>query len=92
MEAPVGIEVDDGQLGVDLGGLGEIVAQQLMDVPQRRAGRADDGSTEVAFIDEYNDFVRRMRAVDTVRIQFSVYQGGNILQEFNVRGFDPERM
>lgn len=57
-----------------------------------QGGRAEDGSTEFAFIKQYDGFVSRMRKVNTIRVEFSVYQGGNIVQEFNVRGFDPKRM
>ena len=56
------------------------------------AGRAEDGSSEVAFIPQYDGFLDRMRKVNSIRIEFSVYQGGNIVQEFNVRGFDQGQM
>lgn len=57
-----------------------------------RAARAEDHSSEVAFIQEYDSFLKRMRAVDSIKIQFSVYRGGTIVQEFNVRGFDNKKL
>lgn len=52
----------------------------------------DDNSSETLFIQGHADFLRRMQAVDTVRIQAGVYQQGSPTWEFDVSGFDPDRM
>lgn len=57
-----------------------------------RASGAADNSTETLFIEGYADFLRRMQAVDVVRIQASVYQEGSPTWSFDVSGFDPDRM
>ncbi|HFT6977415.1 hypothetical protein I5V28_16145 [Stenotrophomonas maltophilia] len=57
-----------------------------------RASGPADGSTETLFIEGYSDFLRRMQAVDVVRIQASVYQEGSPTWTFDVSGFDPDRM
>ncbi|WP_220485020.1 hypothetical protein [Stenotrophomonas lacuserhaii] len=51
-----------------------------------------DNSSETLFIEGYADFVRRMQAVETVRIQANVYQQGAPLWEFDVSGFSPQRL
>lgn len=51
-----------------------------------------DNSSETLFIEGYADFLRRMQAVDTVRVQASVFQQGSPTWEFDVSGFDPGKM
>lgn len=61
--------------------------------PRRlRAAGPADSSTETLFIEGYADFLRRMQAVDEVRIQASVYQEGSPTWTFDVSGFDPSRI
>jgi len=51
-----------------------------------------DNSHETLFIQGYADFVKRMQAVDTVRIQANVYQEGAPVWEFDVSGFDSKQL
>lgn len=51
-----------------------------------------DSSTETVFLVGYDGFLRRMRAVDKVRIQANIYQQGAPAWEFDVSGFDPARI
>lgn len=49
MEAPVGLlEIGNGQLGADLGGLDGVMPGQFLDVPQGRAGLLHVGGAAVA--------------------------------------------
>ncbi len=52
----------------------------------------DDNSSETLFIQGQADFIKRMQGVETVRIQAGVYQQGSPTWEFDVSGFDPDRM
>ncbi|PTS71929.1 hypothetical protein DBR33_00720 [Stenotrophomonas sp. HMWF022] len=52
----------------------------------------DDNSSQSLFIQGYADFLRRMQAVDTVRVQAGVYQEGLPTWEFDVSGFNPDKM
>lgn len=52
----------------------------------------DDNSSQSLFIQGYPDFLRRMQAVDTVRIQAGVYQEGLPTWEFDVSGYNASKM
>ncbi|TIE21022.1 hypothetical protein DI041_03890 [Stenotrophomonas maltophilia] len=51
-----------------------------------------DNSSETIFIQGYSDFARRMKDVDVVRIQANVFRQGSPAWEFDVSGFDPNRL
>lgn len=57
-----------------------------------RASGPADNSSETLFIEGYGDFLRRMQAVEVVRVQASVFQEGSPTWTFDVSGFDPDRM
>lgn len=64
------------------------------DAPARRysGNEPEDNSTEMLFINNSADFRRRMQAVDVVRVSVSTYQQGSPTWEFDVSGFNPDKM
>lgn len=51
-----------------------------------------DHSTETIFIPGYRDFVTRLSKAKTLLVEINVYQRGAPTWEFDVEGFDPEKM
>lgn len=64
------------------------------DAPARRysANGPEDSSSEMLFFENQADFRRRMQGVDVVRISTSIYKQGSPIWEFDVSGYNPERM
>lgn len=64
------------------------------DAPARRysANEPADNSSELLFISNSADFRRRMQAVDVVRITAGIYKQGSPIWEFDVSGYNPDRM
>ena len=52
----------------------------------------DDHSTETLFIQGYADFVHRMQSAEVVRIQANTFRQGAPSWEFDVSGFNPDKM
>jgi hypothetical protein len=52
----------------------------------------EDNSSVSLFILNVSDFQKRMQGVDKVRIQANVYRQGAPTWEFDVSGFDPDRL
>ncbi|WP_312914462.1 hypothetical protein [Stenotrophomonas sp.] len=52
----------------------------------------EDNSSETLFIEGYADFTSRMKAVDIVRIQANTFRQGAPSWEFDVSGFNPDKM
>lgn len=52
----------------------------------------EDNSTETLFIRGYADFVRRMQSAEVVRIQANTFRQGAPSWEFDVSGFNPDKM
>lgn len=52
----------------------------------------EDNSTEMVFLPAYGKFVDRLATAKQVKIQFSVYQQGNVVLSFNVKGFKQREM
>lgn len=55
------------------------------------AAPPSDQSTETIFIEDYARFVSKMRTATHVRISPKVYQQGNVVFTFDVKGFDIAR-
>lgn len=51
-----------------------------------------DNSTETVFIPAYSTFLKRLATAKTVRIGFTVYQQGDQVAQFKVKGFDPAEL
>jgi hypothetical protein len=51
----------------------------------------EDNSTETVFIRDYTQFLAKMQKAKTVRISANIYQEGEPVFEFDVRGFDPSQ-
>ena len=51
-----------------------------------------DNSSESAFIPGYENFTRKLGNAKRVRIEFNVYQQGSVMAEFDVSGFDRQRL
>jgi hypothetical protein len=51
---------------------------------------AESGKPDIIFINNYPAFVARMKRAQKVRIEFTVYQDGQQVAEFDVAGFDPD--
>lgn len=64
------------------------------DAPARRYGATgpEDSSSEMLFFENQADFRRRMQGVDVVRISTSIYKQGSPIWEFDVSGYNPDRM
>ncbi|MHC1658247.1 zinc ribbon domain-containing protein [Stenotrophomonas riyadhensis] len=64
------------------------------DAPPRtyRAVGPSDNSSETLFIEGFADFQKRMEAVNVVRIQADVFRQGSPAWEFDVSGFDANRL
>lgn len=56
------------------------------------AAGAADNSTETIFIRNYKKFVDKLSKVKRVRISMSIHQEGNPVFEFDVAGFDPNKL
>lgn len=53
-----------------------------------QASEASDSSNNVLFISNHSKFISEMKGVDEVRLSVSIYQEGNPVFTFDVRGFD----
>lgn len=64
------------------------------DAPARRysGNGPQDSSSEMLFFENQADFRRRMQGVDVVRISTSIYKQGSPIWEFDVSGYNPDRM
>jgi len=53
-----------------------------------QASGAADHSTEHVFIDDYTEFVSRLKKAKRVRLAIEIYQNGSPAFEFDISGFD----
>lgn len=56
------------------------------------ASRAEDGSTEAVFLKGYASLERKIRTSKKMLIEVNIYHGGSPVFEFDIDGFDPQRM
>lgn len=51
----------------------------------------EDNSSEVVFIPAFGTFMKRLPGAKSLKIEVSIYQGGNQVFDFDVSGFKPEK-
>jgi hypothetical protein len=52
----------------------------------------DDNSSEYVFIPGYAGFIKKLKHAKRVRIEVNIFQEGNLVADFNVEGFNPDRL
>lgn len=61
--------------------------------PQTFSGNEpSDNSSETVFIPGYANFTKKLKKAKRVRIEVNVFQQGTLVTEFEVEGFDPEKL
>ena len=52
----------------------------------------EDNSSELVFIPAYSTFAKKLPQAKRVRIEVAIFQQGNIIADFDVSGFKPEKL